>query len=87
MEKRRVVITGMGTINPLGNSLEEAWASIVAQRSGIAPITLFDAADYKTRIAGEVKEFDPAARLRTPRGAAYGSHGPAGDGGDAGGAG
>jgi 3-oxoacyl-[acyl-carrier-protein] synthase II len=58
---RRAVITGMGSVNPLGLSMEEAWPRIVAGESGIGPITLFDAAaaGLETRIAGEVKGFDP----------------------------
>lgn len=60
MSKRRVVITGMGIISPVGNTVEEAWAAIVAGRSGVGPITHFDAASYPTRIAAEVKNFDPA---------------------------
>lgn len=60
---RRVVITGLGTYNPLGSDVAETWAQVVAGRSGIGPITLFDAGDYKTRIAGEVKGFDPMAHF------------------------
>ena len=60
---RRVVITGLGTLNPLGNDVSTTWASIMAGRSGVGPITLFEAAGYETRIAGEVKEFDPVARF------------------------
>lgn len=58
--KRRVVITGFGTYNPLGNDLASTWEKIRQGQSGIGPITLFDASDYKTRFAGEVKNFDPA---------------------------
>ncbi len=54
----RVVITGMGAITPLGNTVEEFWQNLLAGNSGIAPITLFDARPYRTRIAGEVKGFD-----------------------------
>ena len=61
--RRRVVITGLGTLNPLGNDVAATWAAIVAGRSGIGPITQFDAAGYETRIAGEVKAFDPIARF------------------------
>ncbi len=59
--KRRVVITGLGTLNPLGNDVKTTWANIAAGQSGIGPITLFDASHYKTRFAGEVKGFDPSA--------------------------
>lgn len=60
---RRVVVTGMGTLNPLGNNVSSSWEAIRAGRSGIGPVTLFDAGEYVTRIAGEVKEFDPVARF------------------------
>ena len=60
---RRVVVTGLGTLNPLGHDPAATWAAIRAGRSGIGPITLFDAAGYETRIAGEVKGFDPVARF------------------------
>jgi len=58
VSKRRVVVTGMGIISPVGNSLEEAWTNILAGKSGVGPITHFDAANYPTRIAAEVKNFD-----------------------------
>jgi len=61
--RRRVVVTGLGTLNPLGNDPAATWAAIRAGRSGIGPITLFDATAYETRIAGEVKGFDPLARF------------------------
>lgn len=60
MEKRRVVITGLGAITPLGNSVDEFWAGIKAGKSGIAPITQFDASINKVHYAAEVKGFDPA---------------------------
>ncbi|MCL4804470.1 MAG: beta-ketoacyl-ACP synthase II [Anaerolineae bacterium] len=60
---RRVVITGAGTINPLGHNVASTWQALLAGQSGIGPITLFDAADYATRIAGEVKAFDPVDRF------------------------
>lgn len=55
--KRRVVITGMGAITPIGNNLEEFWASIKEGKVGIGPITQFDVSDYKVKIAAEVKDF------------------------------
>jgi 3-oxoacyl-[acyl-carrier-protein] synthase II len=63
MAQRRVVITGLGIISPVGNSVGEAWDSIVTGRSGITRITRFDAAAFPTQIAGEVKGFDVAAYL------------------------
>ena len=60
MSKRRVVVTGLGTVSPLGNDLQSTWDGIVNGRSGIGPITHFDASAFTTRIAGEVKDFDPS---------------------------
>lgn len=60
MSKRRVVITGLGIVSPLGNDLASSWDGIVSGRSGIGPITCFDASALPTRIAGEVRDFDPA---------------------------
>ena len=59
MDKRRVVITGLGAVTPLGNSVGEFWRRLIAGESGIGPITAFDASDFSTRIAGEVKDFNP----------------------------
>ncbi len=58
MSRRRVVVTGMGLISPVGNSLDEAWANLVSGRTGIANITRFDASDYACRFAGEVRNFN-----------------------------
>ena len=58
MEKRRVVITGMGAVTPLGNSVEETWENIKAGKSGVAPITHFDSSDINIKYAAEVKNFD-----------------------------
>ncbi len=58
MAERRVVITGMGTVNPLGNTVSSTWEAILARRSGIAKITRFDASHLNCQIAGEVKDFD-----------------------------
>ena len=58
---RRVVVTGMGMISPLGNDLATSWEGITAGRSGIGPITGFDASQFSTRIAGEIRGFDVAS--------------------------
>ena len=56
--KRRVVITGMGAVSPIGNSVEETWNGIINQVCGIDEITHFDTTDYKVKLAGEVKDLD-----------------------------
>jgi len=61
--RKRVVITGLGCISPLGHTLPETWQALLAGKSGAAPITLFDASAHKTRFACEVKNFDPAPLL------------------------
>lgn len=58
MDKRRVVVTGLGAVTPLGNSREEFWKRLIAGESGVAPIVGFDAAAFSTRIAAQVKDFD-----------------------------
>ncbi|MDD2948678.1 MAG: beta-ketoacyl synthase N-terminal-like domain-containing protein, partial [Rugosibacter sp.] len=63
MSRRRVVVTGLGLVSPVGNSVPEAWENIIAGKSGIAPITRFDASALSVRIAGEVKGFDVTAYL------------------------
>ena len=60
MSKRRVVVTGLGILSPLGNDLASSWDGIVNGRSGIGPITQFDIEGYSTRIGGEIQGFDPA---------------------------
>ena len=70
---RRVVVTGMGTIAPVGNDVNTCWESLISGRNGIGNITYFDTSEYKARLAGEVKDFDPrkymekAETLRTDR--------------------
>ncbi|MDH3761944.1 MAG: beta-ketoacyl-ACP synthase II [Gammaproteobacteria bacterium] len=63
MSKRRVVVTGLGLLTPVGNTVEESWKNIVAGKSGIAPITAFDASQFSTRISGSVKNFDATEYL------------------------
>ena len=58
MSRRRVVVTGLGAISPIGNTVPEAWENLLAGKSGIGPITRFDASAFSSRIAGEVKNFD-----------------------------
>ena len=77
MEGRRVVVTGMGTISPVGNSVSEAWDSLVSGRSGIGHITYFNTDEYKAKLDAEVKDFNPrdwmekAEVLRTDRNVQY----------------
>ncbi|MDL2216287.1 beta-ketoacyl-ACP synthase II [Desulfovibrio sp. OttesenSCG-928-M14] len=61
MTRKRVVITGLAALSPLGGNVDETWTNLLAGKSGIAPITLFDATDFGARIAGEVKDFSPEA--------------------------
>lgn len=63
MMRRRAVITGLGTVNPLGLCVPDYWRGLLAGQSGIAPITLFNTADFKVHIGGEVKGFDPSPFL------------------------
>ncbi len=59
MSRRRVVVTGLGTVNPLAVSVPDYWRGLLAGKSGIGPITLFDTTDFKVKFAGEPKGFDP----------------------------
>jgi 3-oxoacyl-[acyl-carrier-protein] synthase II len=59
VDTRRVVVTGLGAVTPLGNTAEEFWSGLRQGRSGVGPITRFDTSGYPTRIAGEVRNFDP----------------------------
>lgn len=63
MERKRVVITGMGCVSPLGNDVASTWEGLLAGRSGVGPITQFDASEFKTRFAAEVKGFDADSLL------------------------
>ena len=56
---RRVVVTGLGLVTPLGTGVEKNWEALMAGRSGIAPITGFDVSEFPVKIAGEVKDFNP----------------------------
>ena len=59
MEPRRVVVTGLGALTPIGNTLPEYWEGLISGTSGAAPITYFDASKFKTQFACELKGFDP----------------------------
>ena len=60
---RRVVITGLGTVAPVGNSVDEAWENLKAGKSGISLITRFDTSELATKFAGEIKDFDANALI------------------------
>lgn len=60
MEKRRVVVTGVGTVNPTGNNVKESWAHVQEGYCGIGPITAFDTENFSVKLAAEVKDFDPS---------------------------
>jgi 3-oxoacyl-[acyl-carrier-protein] synthase II len=63
MERRRVVVTGLGTVNPTGNDVRTSWENIKKGNSGIGMITAFDTTNFKAKVAGEVKNFDPKERI------------------------
>ncbi len=58
MSKRRVVVTGLGAVTPVGNTVKETWTNILAGKSGIAPLTHFDVSDFSVRFGGSIKDFD-----------------------------
>ncbi len=62
-EKRRVVITGLGTVNPTGNTVKDSWSAVKEGKNGIGPITAFDTTNFKVKLAGEVKDFVPESRM------------------------
>jgi len=63
MEKRRVVVTGLGAVGPLGNSVKDFWSGLREGRSGIGPLTKCDSSDLDSKIFGEVRDFDPSVRM------------------------
>jgi 3-oxoacyl-[acyl-carrier-protein] synthase II len=63
--RKRVVVTGLGCVSPVGNNVKDTWQALLAGKSGAAPITAFDASAHKTRFAAEVKDFDPVALFGT----------------------
>ena len=66
MSKRRVVVTGLGIVSPVGNDIASAWAAILASRSGIGPVARFDAANFPTHFGGEIRDLDLAPYI-TPK--------------------
>ena len=66
MERRRVVITGLGAITPLGHSAPESWQAVCRGECGVAPITQYDTTDLKVKLAAEVKDFHPEELLGKP---------------------
>src|ERR1041385_3796491 len=80
-QERRVVITGLGVVSPLGNDVDSFWSALISSKCGVDKITAFDASQYETRIAAEIKNFDPTPAFpspkeirRTDRFAQYGVH-------------
>ncbi|MEN8719263.1 MAG: beta-ketoacyl-ACP synthase II [Oceanococcaceae bacterium] len=67
MQGRRVVVTGLGAVTPLGNSIQQTWEGMLAGRSGIGAISAWDASSYPTRIAGEIRDFDPVPYFGSPK--------------------
>ena len=65
--KRRVVVTGMGAVTPIGNDLESFWKNIKAEKIPFKPITNFDTSDYKVKLAAEVEGFDPKEYMEAKR--------------------
>ena len=61
MSKRRVVVTGVGMLSPLANSVEETWSALLEGKSGIGPIEHFDVENYTTKFAGTIRDFDVEA--------------------------
>ena len=64
--ERRVAITGLGAVTPVGNNAPDSWAALKAGTCGIGPLTHFDDTDYKVSVAAEVKDFDPSGLLSVP---------------------
>ncbi|GHU21300.1 hypothetical protein AGMMS50243_18630 [Betaproteobacteria bacterium] len=63
MSRRRVVVTGLGAVSPIGNTVSDTWENLLAGKSGIGAITRFDASALSVRIAGEVKGFDVSVQV------------------------
>ncbi|MDR1146238.1 MAG: beta-ketoacyl-[acyl-carrier-protein] synthase II, partial [Verrucomicrobiales bacterium] len=67
MSNRRIVVTGIGVLTPLGNDLTTTWDGLINGRSGISPITSFDVSQYSTKFGGQVKDFNPAPFFKNPK--------------------
>src|SRR5687768_7495839 len=67
MSQRRVVITGMGVMSPVGNDLQTFWGNLTAGVSGIGRVTAFDVSQYDCQIGGEVRDFEPVKWFRNPK--------------------
>jgi len=65
MEKKRIVVTGLGVLSPVGCTTDKFWKALIEGKSGIGPITHFDATDFDSRIAGTVKDYDPLDHFST----------------------
>src|SRR5512134_2928669 len=65
--ERRVVVTGLGVVTPIGHSVTDFWANLLAGQCGVDQITLFDAAAFDTKIAAEVRDFNPAPAFPSPK--------------------
>lgn len=73
MSKRRVVVTGLGAVTPLGNNVKDFWAGIREGKVGIGPITKFDTTEYKVKLAAEVKDFKAKDYMDPESGQTYGA--------------
>ena len=67
MTKRRVVVTGIGAVSPLGNDAHTTWENVLAGKSGIGPLTRLNADDFPAKVAGELKDFDIETVCRSKR--------------------
>src|SRR6266850_507046 len=66
-KERRVVVTGLGVVSPLGNELDKFWENIISGQCGVDKISSFDPSDYDTQIAAEVKDFNPTPAFPSPK--------------------
>jgi 3-oxoacyl-[acyl-carrier-protein] synthase II len=71
VSRRRVVVTGLGIVSPVGNTVQEAWSNVLAGKSGVGRVTRFDASRIASKVAGEVKNFDVSQYLSPKRRAGW----------------